>query len=182
MYLASNKASIICSGILLMLLLLNNSHRLNTQVSSKDSTIALLDKGELILPQKNIQAYRTFERRYTKYFLANGSEKSNDDNQKSKAQLAKENTEKEAAQAGRLQTVLVDDNILSLKAVIKNEAMKTVALIAITNKNNNETTVKKYNVNNNLLGFNIEKIKKTEVIIKRIFNEKIQQLTLVMYK
>ena len=178
MHLLSHKPSLIFSGILLLLLLMNNYSRLGT-LSHNAITYISPSKHELILPQNNKKIVERLQANYKKY---QNEYSVTTKNSKSASLLAQENAELEANQSGRLNRVLAGDNILSLKAIINNAAIETTALIAITNKKDQKTTIEKHQINSQVLEFTIENIGETEVEIKRILNGKPQNLTLVMYK
>ncbi|WP_085298077.1 hypothetical protein [Cognaticolwellia mytili] len=92
-------------------------------------------------------------------------------------------------QQGELTEVFIDNNKLSLKAVIRNDALavensveKTVALISIVDINTGSEKIEKYAHNSEIYGYHLTIEKNTQVKLVRMFDGRSQKIILTMYK
>lgn len=143
--------------------------------------------NELTLPQPNEMLSAEFQKSYLKYQPVSKPKpaKRKKSKQRTAAEIARLNLQREANQKGLLTSVFSGDNLLQLKAVIANKGNKEKPLsilVLVTNRKTKVSTVKSFSINDDVFGFSIQKIQNSSVLLERLFNNKPQKITLAMYK
>ena len=95
--------------------------------------------------------------------------------------------EEQNKQQGKLETVYIDNNKLSLKAILRNTISQTqnkeiVALISIEDITTGEQKLEKFSHDSNIYGYRLTIESNTQVLLSKQHEQHIQKITLTMYK
>ncbi|MEW6989436.1 hypothetical protein AADZ91_01995 [Colwelliaceae bacterium 6441] len=185
--LSDNKSTLIVACVMIIWLLVENFQKFDFSSNLEKQKQRNYKLGEFYLPQPSEKMSKLFEQSYLQYQpkvkpknkVANKVEKPSAEEVERLRRL------REANQKGVLTTVFSGNNKLELKAVVDNKANgqnPISILILVTNIKGNKSSIKTFTKADQIYGFTIKEIKDTRVLLERKFNNKLQKITLAMYK
>lgn len=171
----SNKLSIIIIALTLLWSLYDVSTRLMLTKANNSKSNDTLTIRPLILPKLSTNTHTALTNAYGQYTQ----------DIEHIEQITGMSASEQNKQQGELDNVYINDNKLSLSAVIKNQSQgqqQTSALLLIVNVKSGEQTIEKFAHLSDVYGYRLTIEKNTQVVLTKQHDQGQQKIILTMYK
>jgi len=174
----TSKLTLIGAILALMLVVSDVQQRLLTKPHQSANISAQQSLTEVVLPMLPPQLISELGSAFANYDLPDGESSSTEP-------LPGLSLEEQALQQGLLQTVFIGDRKLQLKAVIAQQANRSMphqVLLLVTDLQTNSAVIEKYSPDSDVYGYNLNINNTTQVNLTKNTERGEQIITLTMYK